>query len=245
MFVFLGEHIFYYQSQDLLDDALKVGNPNIYLIQKNDNIVLPDDVVFLGFRENLANICQDDFYQLSRASQIRYWQQTHFFCSRCGTRTTLELFESKDELATTCPRCLYRQYPRIQPCTITAVTRKINQRTQILLAYHNRAKPKQVYSLIAGFVEVGETLENCVKREVNEEVGLVVDNVRYVASQPWAFASNLMVGFVADYVSGEIAIDTDELADAKFFDLDNLPKTPDKGTIAYDLIEFVKAQAIG
>lgn len=243
MFAFLGEHLFYYQCDNVLPNALQIDK-NIYLFNvENFDNSLPKDLYFIGLREILATLCLDDFYLLSKALQILHWQSHHQFCSRCGAKTVFTSFEKTGERVAECPTCHYHQYPRINPCTITAIVRKFNGKNQILLAYHQRAKATKVYSLIAGFVEVGETLENCVKREVLEEVGIYVENIRYVASQPWAFPSNLMLGFVADFVAGEINIDTNELIDARFFDLDDLPNIPSKGTIAYDLIMWVKSQS--
>lgn len=241
MFAFFGGHLFYYQTDNLCKTAILLEKPNLYLINM-DNMGndMPNHLTFFGLREILTNINQDDFYRISRALQILHWQNCHQFCSRCGTKTIFTTFEQTGELLADCPTCHYQQYPRINPCTITAITRQYQGKTQILLAHHQRAKSTNIYSLIAGFVEIGETLENCVKREVLEEVGVNVANVRYVASQPWAFPSNLMLGFVADFVSGEIVIDKNELIDARFFDVDDLPKIPEKGTIAYDLIMFVK-----
>lgn len=241
MFAFLGGHLFYYQTDNLLDTAICIEKPNIYLINA-DKIrhMIAENLVFYGLRDILVEIQQSDFYRLSRVLQILHWQNCHQFCSRCGVKMIFQSFEQTGELLADCPVCHYQQYPRINPCTITAVTRQYQGKNQILLAHHHRARVSNVYSLVAGFVEVGETLENCVKREVLEEVGINVENIRYIASQPWAFPSNLMMGFVADFVSGEIVIDKNELIDAQFFDVDNLPKIPDKGTIAYDLIMFVK-----
>ncbi len=140
-----------------------------------------------------------------------------------------------------CPVCRLRQYPRVQPCVITAITRPNPQtgEMQILLAHHHRygqPSTQLLYGLIAGFVEVGESLEHAVVREVAEEVGIRLTDIRYVSSQPWPFPSNLMLGFRASYASGEIVIQEEELSHADFFDISNLPKIPFKGSIAYDLI---------
>ena len=149
-----------------------------------------------------------------------------------------------------CPVCQLRQYPRVQPCVITAITRPnpVTDEMQILLAHHHRhgqQKLPPMYGLIAGFVEVGENLEHAVVREVAEEVNISVSDIRYVSSQPWPFPSNLMLGFRASYASGDIIIQEDELAHADFFDLSNLPKIPPKGSIARELIDQIaKEQGI-
>jgi NAD+ diphosphatase len=131
-------------------------------------------------------------------------------------------------------------FPRIEPAVIVAVTRAPNE---ILLAHAGRLPPG-MHSVLAGFVEPGESLEQCVAREVFEETGIEVGNIRYVASQPWPFPRGLMVGFVADYVSGSIVIDPHELQGAAWFDWNNLPSLPSHLSIARFLIEHAKAQLV-
>ena len=135
-----------------------------------------------------------------------------------------------------CQDCRTLHYPRISPCVIVAV-RKENQ---ILLAQHPRHKTG-MYTVIAGFVESGETLEECVAREVQEETGLQITNIRYFGSQPWAFPSNMMMGFLAEYAGGEVKPDYSELSDAQWFSPDTLPELAPKGTIARELIEHTVA----
>ena len=124
------------------------------------------------------------------------------------------------------------QYPRVQPCVITIITKG---QDEVLLAknVHNKSN---MYGLIAGFVEVGETLEEAVQRETLEEVGLKLKNIRYMSSQPWPFPSNLMIAFQAEYDSGEIKLQEEEISDAKFFKFDQLPEIPFKGSIAHAMI---------
>lgn len=169
--------------------------------------------------------------ELCYGIQALKWADDHRFCTRCGT----PLHPHKSELAKVCPACSHRHYPKIQPCVIVAILKD----KQILLAQHHRHKDG-MYGLIAGFVEVGETLEQAVAREVAEETGLTVKNIRYIASQAWPYPSNLMLGFVADWADGQIVIDKNELTDARFFEFNNLPKIPNVGTIARQLIEITK-----
>ena len=179
--------------------------------------------------------------QLSQAIQLLHWQADTQFCSRCAAPV---VHAKRDERAMVCQVCRLRQYPRVQPCVITAITRPNPQtgEMQILLAHHHRYGQQTTsqqglqYGLIAGFVEVGESLEHAVVREVAEEVGISLSDIRYVSSQPWPFPSNLMLGFRASYAGGDIVIQEDELSHADFFDLSNLPKIPFKGSIAYGLI---------
>lgn len=168
------------------------------------------------------------FNLAGRAIQLDYMRYTQPFCSQCGGKNQFD----PSHPAMVCSACHTVHYPRISPCVIVAVKRA----GQILLAHHPRHK-NGMYTVIAGFVEAGETLEQCVAREVKEETGIEVDNIRYFDSQPWAFPSNLMVGFIADYAGGDIRPDYEELTDARWFDLDALPLVAPTGTIARRLIE--------
>ncbi len=193
---------------------------------------------FISYRQLLSQLPTALANQLSQAIQLLRWQGDTQFCSRCSHPVIPAI---GDERAMVCSVCQLRQYPRVQPCVITAITRPnpVTGNTQVLLAHHHRygetSLPLQ-YGLIAGFVEAGESLEHAVIREVAEEVGLSLTDISYVSSQPWPFPSNLMVGFRACYASGDIVLQEDELSHADFFDLANLPKIPFKGSIAYDLI---------
>lgn len=196
---------------------------------------------FVPYRQLIHQLPAALSTQISQAIQLLRWQADTQFCSRCATPA---VHAETDERAMVCPVCRLRQYPRVQPCVITAVTRPNPQtgEMQILLAHHHRygeQKLPLMYGLIAGFVEVGESLEHAVVREVAEEVNISLKDIRYVSSQPWPFPSNLMLGFRASYASGDIIIQEDELSHADFFDLSNLPKIPPKGSIARDLIDQI------
>ena len=124
-------------------------------------------------------------------------------------------------------------YPKISPCIITL----IHKDKSILLA-HNKNFPVNLYSTIAGFIEAGESAEACLIREVKEEVGIEVHNIKYFQSQSWPFPGQLMLGYFAEYKSGEITPDNDEIDDAQWFEVDNLPNTPPPGvSISGDLIQ--------
>jgi len=148
------------------------------------------------------------------ARQILYWEKMSSRCSRCGG-------EMERILATWGKRCLecsHEHYPHIHPCIIVLIKRG----EEFVLA-RKPEWPQGRYSLVAGFVDFGESLEECVLREVMEETGLTVGNVRYVGSQNWPFPSQLMAGFVADYLSGELVVDGVELEDAGWFSRDSMP----------------------
>ncbi len=164
-----------------------------------------------------------------QANQLVSWNRDHQFCGRCGRPTR----DGQDERAKVCPRCNLVNYPRVSPAVIVAVIRN----NQILLANNIRFK-SGYYSVLAGFVEPGENLEQCVAREIKEEVGISVTNIRYFASQPWPFPNSLMVAFLADYAGGEIKTDTTEIREAAWFTADNLPAIPPGITIARQLIDW-------
>lgn len=183
----------------------------------------------VGLRELLFQQDEANYLLLSRAHQLSTWDRDHQFCGRCGTA-----FIDKHDTEHTkiCPKCNLRQYPRISPCIIVSV-RKGNQ---ILLARGPQA-PKGRYSNIAGFVEAGETLEQAVAREVKEEVGIDVTNIRYISSQPWSFPHQLMTGFFADYAGGELTPAPGEIEEAAWWDIDALPDIPNTVTISGQIIE--------
>ncbi len=163
-----------------------------------------------------------------KAVQIAEWHRTHQFCGRCGERTAV----APGERARKCPACGLLCFPRLSPAVITAVEKD----GQILLA-QGRLFRGPMYSVLAGFVEPGETLEECVAREVKEEVGIDVADIHYVASQPWPFPNSLMLGFEAKWAGGDIVCDPSEILDAQWYSPDNLPPIPGRLSIARRLID--------
>jgi NAD+ diphosphatase len=169
------------------------------------------------------------FTVAGRAVQLVEWDRTHRFCGRCSTPTE----PAMGERARRCPACGLLAFPRLAPAIITLIERDDGR---ALLA-RGRTFPIPMYSCIAGFVEPGETLEQAVHREVREEVGVELDNVRYWASQPWPFPHSLMLGFIADWAGGDIVIDETEIVDANWFAADDLPPIPPGISIARRLID--------
>jgi NAD+ diphosphatase len=147
----------------------------------------------------------------SRAVQIVAWDRNHRFCGRCGTATEPRPPERERE----CPACGLEAYPRLTPAIIVLVTRGAHEE-EVLLAWGRRHRGRY-YSTLAGFVEVGEGLEQAVEREVREETGVEVTDITYFGSQPWPFPSQLMVGFRAHYASGELKIQDSEIVEARWF----------------------------
>ena len=206
-------------------------------IHHNDHVIardllehesIPDGYQLIPIRELIQLWSTTEFLQASRAVQLLEWRRNHKFCSHCGHATEIH----SKEYAMVCPACGYHQYPRVQPCVITIITKGDDE---LLLAKsaHNKSN---MYGLIAGFVEVGETLEEAVQREAFEEVGVKLKNICYMSSQPWPFPSNLMIAFHAEYDSGDIQLQVEEIADARFFKFDQLPEIPFKGSIAHSMI---------
>ncbi|SDM41869.1 NAD+ diphosphatase [Geoalkalibacter ferrihydriticus] len=162
------------------------------------------------------------------AAQVLHWRDNSHFCSRCGQGNQ----PVPGEWGMKCKSCGYAHYPHIHPCVIVIVRRP----GEVLLT-RKAAWPPNRYSLVAGFLEFGECLEEAVAREVLEETGIRVQNIRYVGSQSWPFPSQLMAGFVADYAGGEIKVQESELEDARWFSVDDLPVLPPKRSIARYLID--------
>jgi NAD+ diphosphatase len=200
-----------------------------YAAEMPDAIAPPEGLVLQGLRETFDRLEEELIWIAGRANQLVDWSRSHQFCGRCGQPTE----DKTEERAKICPACGLINHPRLSPAVIMAVIRG----DRLLLASNRRFKPGY-YSVLAGFVEPGETLEDCVAREIREEVGLSVANIRYFGSQPWPFPNSLMVAFVADYAGGQIRIDQSEIVDAAWFTAENLPSIPPRITIARHLIDW-------
>jgi NAD+ diphosphatase len=197
---------------------------------------LPDGWQASGLRALFFRLPDPLLSLAARASQIVEFDATHRFCGRCATPTAAR----DGERARECPACGLVVYPRVAPAMMALVIRG----REILLARAPRF-PGAMYSALAGFVEPGETIEDCVRREVREEVGIEVDRLEYFASQPWAFPHSLMIAFTAHYAGGELRPDPAEIADAQWFALDALPNLPSPVSIARHLIDATVARLSG
>ena len=189
----------------------------------------PPGMIFGGLRRLYGLLADDFFWLAARAVQIVDWDRTHQFCGVCGERTE----SSEYERAKRCPHCDHTSYPRLAPAIIVAITRG----DKLLLA-RNQRHPQGLYSVLAGFVEPGETLEACLMREVKEEVGIDVKNIHYFGSQPWPFPHSLMIAFTCEYADGELVLEDEEIADAQWFTATNLPNIPPPISIARRLIDW-------
>lgn len=191
---------------------------------------MPENYELGVIREIFAQGDDQETLRLARAKALAGWLRNSAYCPRCGSR----MEEHPTMTARQCPKCQNLVFPRIEPCIITVVSRSDGK---ILLAKHVQ-RNQNIYACIAGFMEAGETAEQAVAREVMEETGLQVRNIRYYGSQSWPFPSQLMLGFTAEYDSGEIHLQEEELADVRWFDRDNCPASPPPGSIAYRLIHL-------
>ena len=192
---------------------------------------LPDPTDFrlpMGLRASYDYLPMEEYLAAGKASQILYWDSHSRYCPCCGTAT-----EQQTPIMKKCPRCGHELYPPVATAIIVLVKRGEDE----VLLVHARNFRGNFHGLVAGFLEAGETLEQCVEREVMEETGLRIDHIRYYASQPWPYPSGLMVGFTADYVSGSIKLQDEELSTGAFYHRDHLPEIPRKLSIARRLID--------
>ncbi len=176
------------------------------------------------------------FRLLAFASQIGNWAREHRFCGSCGQ----PMQQAEGHRMKQCEPCRMQQYPRLSPSMIVVITRG----DEILLARSSRFV-EGMYSALAGYVEPNETVEHCVQREVREEVSVEVENIRYIASQNWPYPYSLMLGYHAEYKSGEIVPQPEEIEDAQWFSIYDLPRLPARNSIARYLIDLYVAQRLG
>jgi len=212
----------------------RLDGRDCYAVELAEGTALPPGMILEGLRRIYGRLDEALFWVAARAVQIVDWDRTHLFCSRCAT----PLRTKRAERAKECPSCGQLHFPRLAPAIIVVVERA----HQLLLARSRHFLPG-MYSVLAGFVEPGESLEEAVAREVKEEVGINVKDIEYFGSQPWPFPHSLMIGFTATYAGGEITVDDSEIEDAGWFTADHLPQIPGKISIARKLIDwFVEKQ---
>ncbi|MCQ2227683.1 MAG: NAD(+) diphosphatase [Bacteroidales bacterium] len=215
------------QEYCTITDRFSEQASGIEVVGLDKDAVLPDGYQFVLIREQYAKNGFDNCFTLSRAKALLEWRRNTRYCGRCGSA----LKDSETFTARECPECGNLIFPRIEPCVIVTVRRG----EEILLARHVQ-RNQNVFACIAGFMEAGETVEQAVAREVLEETGIKVKNIRYYGSQSWPFPAQLMLGFTAEYESGEIKVQEEEISEAKWFKAEECPATPPAGSIAYRLI---------
>lgn len=206
------ENVSFTDSQIKVSEVEKLASVN-----STQDIATDSGLKLLNLRMALNTLPTESIPTIIYAQQIIYYQVNNHFCSKCGAPTSL----NSEEKWLTCVKCKRDIYPKISPAMIVAVIKD----DQLLMAQANHYAP-EMWSILAGFSEVGENLEETVAREVMEEVGISIKNIRYWGSQYWPFPNSLMIGFVADYAGGEIVLDTTEMRAAGFYRKDELPGRP-------------------
>ena len=209
---------------------------------KNEFIESNPDYQFLDLYF-VFDINEEAYLIGGRAIQVIDWENTHQYCGRCGTKTVT----SDIEMAKVCPKCGFTSFTRICPAIITTIIKKDEKEldvegkptNKVLMAKHSYHKHKR-YTLIAGFMEAGETIEEAVKREAMEEVGIEVEDIEYFGSQSWPFPNSLMIGCICKYKSGEIKVDDNEILKAKWFKKEEIEEPPSNISIFSRLIKNFK-----
>jgi len=219
------------ESKIEIKESLYIGSikdMDCYVMELRGPINPPPQMAISGIWHMFNHIDQRKFNMLLRAFHIVGWIRDEIFCTYCASRLILA-WEKKCKFCTNCGK---QVFPRISPAIIVLIYRD----KEILLA-RSRMFKDELFSCIAGFVEPGETLEDAVRREIREELGIEVEEIRYFGSQPWPFPDSLMIAFTAKYKSGQLSIDSSELVEARWFNIKNLPKIPGRISIARHMID--------
>ena len=182
---------------------------------------------WIPLRQCFGRISTSHYRRAGKAAELLDWNAQNIYCGHCGTPLRL-----KTDIRKYCPACEREVWAKLSPAVIVLISKG-----EEVLLVQSHAFKRDYYGLVSGFVEMGETLEECLRREVWEETRLEVENIRYFGSQVWPFPRNLMAGFFADYKSGELELQDAELKKGGWFRYDNLPPVPEKLSIARRLID--------
>lgn len=223
------------------DDFIQIKNSNsislffaepenqLCVVKLEGDSVISDDFVEIEIREFFSFNSQEMNTVMSRGKSISDWLSSNIYCSKCGSKLVYsEHFSSKN-----CPSCKTDYFPRIEPCVIILVHRE----DKFLLVRHTY-RNQNLFACVAGFIEAGESVEQAVAREIKEEVGIEIKNVKYKGSQGWPFPDQLMLAFTAEYAGGELKLQEEEIAEARWITKEELPSitSPKKGAVAWRLI---------
>lgn len=215
-------------NEDRIQEVTLTDGNRIQTVALKQAIPETDEWIMIGLRASYDYISLSDYQAAGKAFQILYWDEHSRFCPVCGSS-----MEQKTPIMKKCPNCGNEMYPPVSAAVIVLIKKE-----EKILLVHARNFRGTFHGLVAGFLEAGETLEQCIQREVLEETGLKVKNITYFGNQSWPYPSGLMVGFIADYESGEISLQDDELSSGAFYSKDNLPEIPRKLSIARKLIDW-------
>lgn len=250
-FIFQGDRLLFIKNDDISSLPNEITLPpdlalygqyplgaledkNCFCAEIDNSAQLPDYVIAVPLRKAFELIGSGGYSMATKAFSVVNWNRNHQFCGHCGNKTIHKM----GRFERLCERCGLAFYPRISPSMIVLIQRD----DHVLMARSPHFVPG-AYGLIAGFIEVGESIEEAVHREIKEEVGVTVKNLRYFGSQPWPFPDSLMIGFIADYADGEIQIDHHEIEAAGWYKFDNLPGRPStRISIASQLIDHFVAE---
>lgn len=219
-FSYLGQKLIH--EEEFVEDAFGL---TCMLLAPSEEVPAP--YVLIPLRQYFATHDEEENFVAARAKGLLEWRKSTKFCCTCGKR----LSDHKTLTARRCYSCNNLIFPRISPCIIVAVSKD----NKVLLAKHTY-RNQDMYACIAGFMEAGESAEHAVEREVLEETGIRIKNIKYRCSQSWPFPDQLMLGFTAEYDGGELKLQESEIADAQWFDPEDCPASPKPGSIAYKLI---------
>ena len=214
------------QLKDEVFKIFKFENNSVFLSGTLTNIT--KDQAYLSKRELYPYLNEESLMIISRAFQLFDWIYKQNYCSRTGNK----LSQVRDDLSKFCDSCPREYYPKMSPCILVVLTHE----NEILLVRHNN-EIRTLYTAIAGFADLGESLEECVEREVFEEVGLKIKNINYVGSQSWPFPNQLMMAFQAEAISKDVQIDEKEILEASWFRPNDLPKIPPEPSLSNQLIK--------
>lgn len=208
-------------------DFFSETNFSLTCLELEENQELSNEYIEIPLRDFFSIASKEESSAAARARTLSKWKNSMNFCPKCGCR----LLFCKEFSAKECPNCSLQYFPRIEPAVIVLISKG----DKILLARHAQ-RDQSVYTCLAGFIEAGETAEQAVVREVFEETGLKIKNLQYKGSQGWPYPDQLMLAYTADYDSGELSIQKEEISDAAWFLRTQLPQIPKPGSVAFRLI---------
>lgn len=206
-------------------------------LKGNDFANCEEDAEWIGLRESWSRLGDEKWQQAARAQELDNFRRSHIYCGYCGGH----MAEASD-ISLKCEVCGREIWPQLSPAMVVLVTRRDGE--EALLVHAANFRHPDVHALVAGFVETGETLEQCVAREVMEETSLEVAEIRYIGSQSWPFPGQLMVGFTAEYKSGELRLSDGELTSAGWFTRDSHPPLPSRPSLSRRIIDMWLERAI-